>query len=79
MKKMKVSASTAKPVTADRKKYTSDAQRRVYDAYNKLADLASILEDSADAAAIFEHSTGISADEILDAKYDMWHDIYVVE
>ena len=79
MKKVRVNGSTNKPVKADRRKYNGDAHKRVYDAYNKLAELASILEDNADAAAIFEQSTGISADEMLDAQYDMWHYIYEVE
>ena len=79
MKKVRVNGSTNKPVKANRRKHNGDAYKRVYDAYNKLAELASILEDDADAAAIFEQSTGISADEMLDAQYDMWHHIYEVE
>lgn len=79
MKKVRVNGSTNEPVKADTRKHNGDAYKRVYDAYNKLAELASILEDDTDAAAIFEQSTGISADEILDAQYDMWHYIYEVE
>ena len=79
MKKVRVNGSTNEPVKANRRKHNGDAYKRVYDAYNKLAELASILEDDADAAAIFEQSTGISADEMLDAQYDMWHYIYEVE
>lgn len=79
MKKFRVNGSTNTPIRADRRKHNGDAYKRVYDAYNKLAELSSILEEDSDAAAIFERSTGISADEILDAEYDMYHFIYEVE
>lgn len=64
MKKVVVKANTSSKLEMDR-------------TYDALCSLANAIEDmSGTNQDLFEAITGISVQAVLDAKYDMWHQMY---